>query len=85
MMTTIPNRKNALDLVGWLLCFSGRHFANRVLFLVYPENCRTYHGPHAADCLESIWNNSNCVQQGFLYPNKLKPSERAELVVKDIR
>ncbi|XP_078486601.1 uncharacterized protein LOC144745010 isoform X3 [Ciona intestinalis] len=46
----------------------------------FPENCATYYGPHAMECLISTWENVGCKVDGEKYPPKLEEFELEPLV-----
>nr|XP_026695983.1 uncharacterized protein LOC108950895 isoform X20 [Ciona intestinalis] len=39
--------------------------------IVYPENCDSYYGPHSIECLITIWEEVDCMAEGYRYPNNL--------------
>lgn len=54
-------------------------------FLVYPENCTKYYGPHSIACLVTMWEAATCLPQGYKYPEKLSSSRVDELDTWNIR
>ncbi|XP_078487506.1 uncharacterized protein LOC113474342 isoform X2 [Ciona intestinalis] len=46
----------------------------------YHENCATYYGPHAMECLISMWDKVGCKVDGEKYPPKLEEFELEPLV-----
>ncbi|XP_078487526.1 uncharacterized protein LOC144745375 [Ciona intestinalis] len=39
--------------------------------IVFPENCDTFNGPHAIECLLTIWEEVDCKVKGYRYPGNL--------------
>ena len=56
-----------------------------VLFLVFPEGCKSYYGIHGVDCLESIWLALGCTKEGRKYPFKLSEIQLAKISSWDLR
>lgn len=56
-----------------------------LFFLVYPENCTKYYGPHPVDCLITMWRTATCLQEGYKYPQKLSSTRLNELDAWNIR
>lgn len=52
---------------------------------VYPDFCENYYGPHPTECLETMWNSSKCLPQGYLYPDKLDSNQHSKLDATNIR
>ena len=40
--------------------------------LAFSDGCTTFHGPHATNCLTSVWKSAGCVEEGDLHPQKLE-------------
>jgi len=38
---------------------------------VFPTGCTSYRGPHSIECLDSIWKEAMCVEEGEDYPSRL--------------
>ena len=54
-------------------------FEDNVVFLVFPEGCTSYNGPHALQCLLSLWNETNCLPEGTSNPATLSRHDRFAL------
>ncbi|XP_077971340.1 uncharacterized protein LOC144425696 [Styela clava] len=55
------------------------------LGIVYPANCTNYYGPHPVVCLETIWLNAKCLNDGTKYPEKRDLSDLSRLDERNIR
>ncbi|XP_078487546.1 uncharacterized protein LOC144745386 [Ciona intestinalis] len=53
--------------------------------VVYPENCDSFNGPHAIDCLITIWKEVGCKVKGLRYPGNLTTADVNALKNMDIR
>lgn len=51
------------------------------LVSVYPDNCESFYGPHAVDCIENIWNESDCIKEGHRF---LRLQDESELKNKSL-
>ena len=54
-----------------LLCVELLLFLLAVYCLVFPLGCNSFRGAHAVECLVTLWLDSGCVEQGWLYPKTL--------------
>ena len=45
----------------------------------FSDGCESYHGPHPAKCLVSMWKSAGCVEEGYLYPRNLTESHVEKL------
>ncbi|XP_078486405.1 uncharacterized protein LOC144744910 [Ciona intestinalis] len=48
-------------------------------FLVFPDNCDTYYGPHSVECFTTIWKSKGCLTEGTKAPVKLVKNETEAL------
>ncbi|XP_077971341.1 uncharacterized protein LOC144425697 [Styela clava] len=55
------------------------------LGIVYPTNCSNYYGPHAVECLETIWLLAKCLEEGSKYPEKIGETDLDRLDELNIR
>ena len=48
-------------------------------FAAFPQMCYPFEGPHSLKCLTTMWHDSGCLQDGYNFPLKLRPSDLNEL------
>ena len=55
------------------------------MYLEFFPECLQYNGPHDLDCLESIWNMTECIKTGAYYPSKLTAEVLSNYAHQNIR
>lgn len=51
----------------------------------YPPHCAKYYGPNSLKCLETIWIDAHCIEEGNAYPTKIPNSEVTRLESMNLR
>ena len=66
-----------LSMTSSVKCKSTLLFANDVVifFVVFPSGCTNFEGPHSLQCLQSVWVNVGCFEEGIGYPKSLESLE----------
>ncbi|XP_077971339.1 uncharacterized protein LOC120346538 [Styela clava] len=49
------------------------------LGISYPESCVNYYGPHALNCLNTMWLTAKCLLEGSKYPEKRDETDLSRL------
>jgi len=50
-------------------------FKLQFVFLVFPDDCTSYDGPHSRKCLTPLWLEGGCLADGYLAPNNMSELE----------
>lgn len=48
-------------------------------FTAYPDECANVKTGHSVECMEEMWLQSGCLEEGSEYPNKLSSDQRSIL------
>ena len=59
--------------------------SKNVLFSVFPPGCTSFRGPHSMDCIQAIWLDTGCLNQGERSPRRLSRAEQDLLRNRNLR
>ena len=79
----LPVRESVSASVSYVFINESLHYDHFVE--EYPENCTKYYGPHPFECLETMWEDVNCLHEGTKYPFKLTSSEKNDFDEMNLR
>jgi len=60
------------------VCLLNFEFAANLIpiaLLGFPAGCVFFKGPHPLECLETVWRDSDCLEEGWKAPANLKTPE----------
>ena len=58
-------------------------YLKKIVYLVLPEGCVSYYGPHQNSCLKKIWLDSGCLNND--YPENLTFIDKTIIQAMNIR
>ena len=61
------------------------NYFTRLNFLVFPEGCTFYRGPHSMECYRTIWKNIGCLESGWKHPDNFTGAYNFSLSVLNLQ